>query len=771
MPSRPPPVEAIPIPAIAGTAAVLAAVLAVAVALLFYRRLAACGRGGTTPAASARASPLRRFTYRQLRRATASFAPSHRLGQGSFGPVYRGALPSGEEVAVKLMNSCGSLQGEREFQNELALAAKILSVTSSAAVAVVPALGYCYDDGGRRRLWWRWWRRREVEDPMEVSEAAATDAPAPGRKLLLVYELMHNGSLQNALLDRRSPELLDWARRFALVIDVACGLNFLHAVCDPPVIHGDIKPSNILLDAHLSAKISDFGLARLRSDVPVDHLPAEAEVVVDIDLDKCVVNGSKTSRNERMKDSVVGDGEDDASSVAVEEMPESMAPTTILFEEAMNGGATGVAATDRSAEEDEGGTVASPVTVWEVASASEAGAGVDGASVDSGKDASLSGRPRGGGKDRAGPSSGKSWWWRQDISSEGPKSETRGSVKDYVMEWIRSEIKKDRPRGGWMTASPATAAEECLPKPSNGGGPQPKMTHPKTQWWASLDEERLQKKEKSRPAREWWREEFCEELTQKHKWRAVAKSQSSNGGRGGQQRWQDDDDDSDFASPSEKKKRRKEKKKSSRGSMDWWMERTSGEVRTGGRRSSQEWASGDIPRSGTVSSTPSMRGTLCYVAPEYGGGGGGGPLSEKCDIYSFGVLLLVIISGRRPLQVAASPMSEFERANLLSLARHAAHSGRLLDLVDPCLHCVDKEQALLCIRVALLCLQWSPARRPSSKEIVSMLTAESEPPHLPPEFSPSPPGGFSFRSRKKARTVKFVCVCHAIVHCLSHYYS
>ncbi|CAL9207729.1 unnamed protein product [Musa hybrid cultivar] len=762
MPSRPAAVEElglrriqhhgqpIPIPAIAGKAAVLAAVLAVAVALIFYRRLAR-GGGGTHPAASTLASPLRRFTYRQLRRATASFAPSHLLGQGSFGPVYRGALPSGEEVAVKLMNSCGSLQGEREFRNELALAAKILPVTSSAAVAVVPALGYCYDDGSRRRLWWRWWRRREVEDSLEVSEAAATHAPAPGRKLLLVYELMHNGSLQDALLDRRSPELLDWARRFALVIDVACGLNFLHAVCDPPVIHGDIKPSNILLDAHLSAKISDFGLARLISNVPVDHLPAEAEVVVDIDLDKCVVNGSKKSRNERMKDSVVGDGEDDASAVAMEEMPESMAPTTILFEEAMNGGATGIAATDRSAEEDEGGTVASPVTVFEVASASEAGAGVDGSSVDSGKDASLSGRRRGGGKDKAGPSSGKSWWWRQDISGEGPNSETGGSVKDYVMEWIRSEVKKDRPRSDWMTASPGTAAEECLPKPSNGGRPQPKKTHPKTEWRASLDEERLQKKEKSRPAREWWREEFCEELTQKHKWRAMAKSQSSNGGRGEQKWWQDDDDYSDFASPSEKKKRWKKKKNSSRGSrssMDWWIERITGEMRTGGRRSSQEWASGDIPRSGTVSSTPSMRGTVCYVAPEYGSGG---PLSEKCDIYSFGVLLLVIISGRRPLQVTASPMSEFERANLISWARHAAHSGKLLDLVDPCLQCVDKDQALLCIRVALLCLQWSPARRPSSKEILSMLTGESEPPHLPPEFSPSPPGGFSFRSRKKAR--------------------
>lgn len=180
--------------------------------------------------------------------------------------------------------------------------------------------------------------------------------------------------------------------------------------------------------------------------------------------------------------------------------------------------------------------------------------------------------------------------------------------------------------------------------------------------------------------------------------------------------------------------------------MDGWIEGNNGEVRIAGRRSSRDWASVDIPRSGTISSTPSMRGTVCYVAPEYGGGG---PLSEKCDIYSFGVLLLVLISGRRPLQVTASPMSEFERANLISWARHLAHLGRLFDLVDPLLRAVDRDQVLVCITVALLCIQRSPVRRPSSKEIVAMLSGQSEPPNLPLEFSPSPPGGFTFNLRKQ----------------------
>ncbi|CAL9065563.1 unnamed protein product [Musa banksii] len=754
MPSRPPPAEppgphrtnhnhhhhhhrhVIPIAAIGGAAVVLTVTLVV----LLYRRFA---RGSPTPTAPSPppppAGPLRRFTYAQLRRATASFAPSLRLGQGGFGPVFRGALPSGEEVAVKLMDSCGSLQGEREFHNELALAANILAVPSYAA-AVVPTIGFCSDDDGRHRRWWPWWRRREAEEPLELSEAAAAAAP-PGRKLLLVYELMHNGSLQDALLDRRCPELMDWQRRFAVVLDVARGLHFLHAVCDPAVIHGDIKPSNILLDAHLSAKIGDFGLARLRSTATEDHLPTEEEIKVDIDLDKHAVNDSKTSGKERKKDSVTVGGQDDASAVTMGETAESITTTTTGFEEQTpNAGANGIATTDRSAEEDEDFMVASPATAVDVASVSEAGAGFDRVSVDSGKDASAS--RKGCGKKKAGASSGKDWWWRQDINGGGPNSESGGSVKDYVMEWIRSEIKKERPKSDWVTASTATAVEECLPKPSNGGRSERKKSHRRMEWWASLDEEKPKKKEKSRPAREWWREEFCEELMKKQKRQPMAKSKSSH------EWWQNDDD---FASPSEKSNRRKKNRSYSRGSrssIDWWMDRISGEIRPTGRRSSRDWASGDIPKSGTVSSTPSMRGTVCYVAPEYGGGG---PLSEKCDVYSFGVLLLVIISGRRPLQVTASPMSEFERANLISWARHLAHLGRLLELADPCLRCVDKEQALLCITVALLCLQRSPARRPSSKEILGMLTGESEPPHLPLEFSPSPPGGFSFKSRKKAR--------------------
>lgn len=247
------------------------------------------------------------------------------------------------------------------------------------------------------------------------------------------------------------------------------------------------------------------------------------------------------------------------------------------------------------------------------------------------------------------------------------------------------------------------------------------------------------KKEKRRPAREWWKEEYCEELAKKKK-KKKKKRQGTYNSDDAENWWPVDDE----LYTEKKKKSKRSRSKGSVGSVDWLWEGLSGEL----RRAWHDSFSGEIPKSGGASSTPSMRGTVCYVAPEYGGGG---DVSEKCDVYSFGVLLLVLIAGRRPLQVTESPLSEFQRANLISWARRLARTGKLIDLVDQNVQFLNREQALLCTTVALLCLQKLPARRPSIKEVVSMLTGEAEPPQLPTEFSPSPPSRYPFKSRKKVR--------------------
>ncbi|KAF7041906.1 hypothetical protein CFC21_051629 [Triticum aestivum] len=666
MPSRqPPPPDASPPPAAAAAAAVVgglgaparhrlpasavasaaasaaaSALLLAAFALFVWLRRGRKRRAAAAAGARAQPAPalLRRLSYQQLRRATGSFAAGSKLGQGGFGPVFRGALPrSGQPVAVKVMNAAGSLQGEREFHNELSLASHLVGSGHASTPSILLPFAY------------------------------SLSAHPCRRRMMLVYELMPNGSLQDALLGKRCPELVsEWPRRLAVARDVAAALHYLHFVVHPPVIHGDVKPSNVLLDSELRARLSDFGLARIKSE-------EEDELDSGVLGDNAVGNGNP------------GGGCHDDVSVA----GESMTAVVVNGED----GAT------KSPEDDEGFTTASHA---EAASTS----GCDKTSVGSG----FNGRTcNGGGAAASGARS--DWWWRQDNAA----GTGGGGVKDYVMEWIRSEIKKERPKTDWIsgasTTTPTTSAEKKKPK---------------------------------RRAREWWREEYAEELTKKQKRRAIAKSKSDAGVMTGLQ-WWEKDCDLEEKGRSRWRMMKSWSRRSSNGNgnstIDWWVD---------GVRSSKDWASTEfVPKSGgAVSSTPSMRGTVCYVAPEYGGGG---PLSEKCDMYSFGVLLLVLISGRRPLQVTASPMSEFEKASLISWARHLAHVGRLLDLVDSALLDVNRDQALLCITVALLCIQRSPTRRPSSEEVLEMLSGEGEPPHLPVEFSPSPPGGFPLRSRRKGR--------------------
>ncbi|XP_039008012.1 receptor-like serine/threonine-protein kinase At2g45590 [Hibiscus syriacus] len=625
------------LPQLLAAAVTITLILLTVLTIFIYRKLS---RNCTAPSESSSHLHCRRFSYSLLRRATSSFSPSNRLGHGGFGSVYKATLQSSAQpLAVKVMNSTDSLQGEREFHNELSLTRALDSPH------IVPLIGFSSDSRRRR--------------------------------FVLVYEFMENRSVQDALLDTKCEELKRWSRRFSIIDDVAKGLEYLHHFCDPPFIHGDVKPSNVLLDGEFKAKIGDFGLARLKTE----------------DL----VEGLEESGNLRKKDAVV---EDNGS---ILEETESVLTG---FEE---GASLTVADSHRSPEscelrilDSEASPALSPETKLEKVSVFSEGL-YDKVSVESGRD--LVSNKKGGSR--------RDWWWKQD-PGVGYES---GRVKDYVMEWIGNEIKKERPKNEWL-ASPSSVDNINDCKVSSSSVEQKK--------------EKIRKKERNRKPKEWWKEEFCEELTKKKKKKKRGLSSSNNG----ELWWQRDEEMVE-----------RKKKKNSRGSIDWWLDGFSGEFKIR-RRNSQDWASCDIPKSGGISSTPSMRGTVCYIAPECGGGG---LLSEKCDIYSFGVLVLVIISGRRPLQVTGSPISEFERANLISWARQLARNGRLLELVDPCIHSLNKDQALLCITIALLCLQRSPSKRPTMKEIVVMLSGETEPPHLPFEFSPSPPSNFLFKPRKKAR--------------------
>ncbi|KAJ4791922.1 Leucine-rich receptor-like protein kinase family protein [Rhynchospora pubera] len=169
-------------------------------------------------------NPLRKLTFAHLVEATNGFGPDSLIGSGGFGEVYKAQLKDGSSVAVKkLIHFTG--QGDREFTAEMETIGKIKHRN------LVPLLGYC----------------------------------KIGEERLLVYEYMKYGSLDMVLHDksRSNGVTLDWSSRKKVAIGSARGLAFLHHSCIPHIIHRDMKSSNVLLDANLEARVSDFGMARL----------------------------------------------------------------------------------------------------------------------------------------------------------------------------------------------------------------------------------------------------------------------------------------------------------------------------------------------------------------------------------------------------------------------------------------------------------------------------------------------------------------------------
>ncbi|CAO2189163.1 unnamed protein product [Urochloa humidicola] len=154
-----------------------------------------------------------------LTAATNNFSKDNKLGEGGFGEVFKGILPHGEVIAVKRLSQQSS-QGFHELKNELVLVAKLKHRN------LVRLMGVCLQ----------------------------------GK--LLVYEYMPNRSLDTILFDPVRRQQLDWSKRFMIICGIARGLLYLHEESRLKVIHRDLKPNNVLLDADLNPKISDFGLAK-----------------------------------------------------------------------------------------------------------------------------------------------------------------------------------------------------------------------------------------------------------------------------------------------------------------------------------------------------------------------------------------------------------------------------------------------------------------------------------------------------------------------------
>ncbi|KAF5817095.1 putative protein kinase RLK-Pelle-DLSV family [Helianthus annuus] len=165
---------------------------------------------------------LQCFSIYEITRATGNFSVSNKIGEGGFGPVYKGVLEDGREIAVKRLSET-SQQGLDEFKNE------VTCITKLQHRNLVKLLGYCIHQN----------------------------------ELILIYEYMTNKSSDQFLFHGTRSLMLNWPQRFNIIHGIARGILYLHQDSRLQIIHRDLKAGNILLDGDMHPKISDFGLARM----------------------------------------------------------------------------------------------------------------------------------------------------------------------------------------------------------------------------------------------------------------------------------------------------------------------------------------------------------------------------------------------------------------------------------------------------------------------------------------------------------------------------
>ncbi|KAJ4801488.1 cysteine-rich RECEPTOR-like kinase [Rhynchospora pubera] len=174
--------------------------------------------------------------FSTLQQATDNFSDSNKLGEGGFGPVYKGKMPNGQEIAVKRL-ATGSDQGLSELENEVQFLAELQHKN------LVRLFGVCIEE----------------------------------KEMLLVYEYIRNKSLDTLIFENSSGRKLNWEHRLKIIKGISRGLLYIHQDSAIRLVHRDLKASNILLDENMNPKISDFGLARLLGG---DHTQSKTSKVV-----------------------------------------------------------------------------------------------------------------------------------------------------------------------------------------------------------------------------------------------------------------------------------------------------------------------------------------------------------------------------------------------------------------------------------------------------------------------------------------------------------
>ncbi|KAF8775509.1 hypothetical protein HU200_004937 [Digitaria exilis] len=196
---------------------------------------ASWGAGGTDNGEAPQLKGARYFSFEELKKSTNNFSEINEIGSGGYGKVYKGTLANGQIAAIKRAQQ-GSMQGAAEFKNEIELLSRVHHKN------LVSLVGFCYEQGEQ----------------------------------MLVYEYIPYGTLRENLMGKGGVSL-DWKKRLRIAIGSAKGIAYLHELADPPIIHRDIKSTNILLDESLNAKVADFGLSKLVSDTQKGHVSTQVK--------------------------------------------------------------------------------------------------------------------------------------------------------------------------------------------------------------------------------------------------------------------------------------------------------------------------------------------------------------------------------------------------------------------------------------------------------------------------------------------------------------
>ncbi|KAJ3687220.1 hypothetical protein LUZ61_016384 [Rhynchospora tenuis] len=196
---------------------------------------ASWGSSGKDNGTAPQVKGTRCFTFEELKKCSGYFSENNEIGQGGYGKVYKGYLTDGVVVAIKRAAQ-GSMQGAQEFKNEIELLSRVHHKN------LVGLEGFCYEQGEQ----------------------------------LLVYEYISNGTLRENLVGKDGV-YLDWKKRLQIALGAARGLAYLHELANPPIIHRDIKSTNILLDESLDAKVADFGLSKLITETQKGHVSTQVK--------------------------------------------------------------------------------------------------------------------------------------------------------------------------------------------------------------------------------------------------------------------------------------------------------------------------------------------------------------------------------------------------------------------------------------------------------------------------------------------------------------